>query len=311
MHKIIYILSNEIDYSKVICRDVGPKYAKSMDWDMLFVSDLLYAINIENCIYVIDNRISENEMFVLKGFIIKNKTLQFVLKLVDPYIENFVHPYYVWVSKMMKYMNVRLFSVYETKELILDYAKRISKPIIYIPYPYDMKNELPLKNLEKRKNRVIISGSINRFIYPFRYSVWKTSRRSLSRVLYDVLRHPGYSELSGEDFSHQIIGASYIEYLAKYKFMLLCPSRCKIEFLKYYECAYSGCLPLGDYPTCFPKEIRKLFRLVNTCSLFTTTASYILFWKKPVHLQIVEEYRNYFRSTRNKKLLNELFINQL
>ena len=60
----------------------------------------------------------------------------------------------------------------------------------------------------------------------------------------DVLPHPGYPD-TGQTARHNITGANYIKHLASYRFMYLEPSRDELEFLKYSECAYAGCVPAG------------------------------------------------------------------
>ncbi len=303
MNNFIYILSDRLDYSKLICNDAGPGYAQSMSWSTLSIKSLTKLDS--KSIYIIDNRISEKETFELSEIITENPTIDFIIKLVDPFFENYNHFYYLWVCKILVLENVRLLSVYESKEITFLISHITSKPIIFAPYPYDPTKEVSLKNLGKRSNKVIISGSINKSIYPFRSAIWQKSRRSLSRFLFDILKHPGYAEIHKQDFTHNFTKSNFIKYLSNYKYMLLCGSRCDIEFLKFHECAYAGCLPIGKYPTIFPKEIKNLFYTPNVKNLFSSTVKYLLKWNKLDHENKILLLRNYLSVNRSASEINK------
>ncbi len=309
MTKINYIISAETEYQKLICNDAGPEYAKTMQWPILDIKQLS-TLNQDE-IYVIDNRISERECETLHALILASPSITFVAKIVDPYIENYSHFYYQWVGRVVTQKNVRLLSVYEPKELTFFLSKLDVRNIIHVPYVYDENKELSLQNLKSRKNKVIISGSIDSLTYPYRTEIWRSTRRASSRIFYDVLRHPGYVEINDTKHIHTFIGPDFVSYLSAYKFMLTCGSRCEIEFLKFHECAYAGCIPVGEFPTSFPTEIKELFRSINTKNIFWDTKKLLNTWDEQHHIKILNQYRAYLKDTRSVAKLNHSFINQL
>lgn len=309
MANINYIVSDHLDYEKLICNDAGPGYAESMHWKTVKLNSLKEFSPYE--IYVIDNRIEENECAKLTCLFQENPKIIFIVKIVDPYFEHSDHFFYKWIKNSIGYKNIRLLSVYEPKELTALFSKSLSKPIIYIPYPYDASKELPLKKLKQRKNKLIIAGSINKIIYPYRSKIWAKTRRSISRFFFNVLKHPGYQEITNLKPGHNLIAGNFILHLSKFKFMLLCSSRCRIEFLKFHECAYAGCLPVGEFPTCFPDDIKLLFKIIDMSNLFFSAASMIFNWSEKKHLETIEKYRTFLKTTRHYEVLNKSFIQQL
>lgn len=307
MAEAVYIVSSELAYNKLICSDAGPQYAATMHWKWIELQNLKKLSNDQ--IYIIDNRIAAAECQVLQQLIIANPSINFVAKIVDPYQENKDHYYYKWLATILLFENVRLLSVYEPKELTSTLAQRSVHPLIYIPYVYDERKELPLDALGKRSRKIIISGAINPVIYPFRTAIWKKTRRSVSRLCYHVLKHPGYAELSQREFGHHFVYDGFIAYLAHYRYMLLCGSRCQLEFLKYHECAYAGCLPVGEAPTCYPDEIKKLFGSIDPQHIFSSTLKINWQWSIQKHLARLEKYRHYLRETRSAEVLNQRFAN--
>lgn len=308
MDRIIYVISSALDYKKLICNDAGPEYANAMGWSTLQLNEKMEFD--KNEIYVIDNRISATECLSLGKIIDRNPKIHFVLKIVDPYIEHLDNYYYQWVMNMVIAPNVQLFTVYEPKEFTKVVANFTKNPIIYVPYAYDKNKEIDLEKLKDRKNQVIISGAVNSQYYPKRAIIWQKSRHSLSRPFYPTLNHPGYLEMTNILPSHQFIGSSYVDYLSKYKYMLLCGSRCRIELLKFHECAYAGCLPIGEAPTALA-DIAVVFKFPDVFNLTKSTIKLIRAWTNDNHLRQINIYRNYLQENRNQEKLNNSFLKQL
>jgi hypothetical protein len=295
---IIYITSDKLDYEKLICKDAGPQYAQSMGWEFLpFSSNIAF---LSDNLYVIDNRISQTECAQLSRIISLNEKIQFIVKIIDPYFEHKDHYYYKWLKEIIQHKNVRLLTVYEPKEFTAYLSNVSVRPIIYTPYPYQIAEEVTLDHYSKRKNRILISGAVNSEIYPVRSSIWSASRRSVSRFFYDVLKHPGYAEINNTNRQHNIIGVEYVKYLAQYKFMLLCGSRCKIELLKFQECAYAGCLPFGEAPTSL-QEISGIFKLPKVSNLTFDTVKIMLNWLQSDYKADIDTIRTYLRVNRDPK----------
>lgn len=307
--KISYILSDELPYEKLICNDAGPAYATSMQWPCLTVAGLNELE--QNHIYVIDNRISAIESELIRKLILASPQILFIVKIVDPYFEHCAHFYYQWLAKIVQFKNVRLFSVYEPKELGYFISKLSEKPIIYTPYVYDPSREIGLENLAERKSKLIISGAINDEVYPYRSAILKKTRRSVIRPFFHFLKHPGYPDVTDRPYSHQFVGDNFISYLANFKYMLLCASRCGLEFYKFHESAYAGCLPVGQSPSCFPEEIKNLFTELKPDSLFKSSLELLYGWSKAEHFQKITTYRDFLQSTRSVKQINQSFLNQL
>ncbi len=61
---------------------------------------------------------------------------------------------------------------------------------------------------------------------------------------FDLLEHPGYPNI-GEQLRHNLIFDKFVKFIGGYKYFFVDPSRADLEFLKYTECAYAGCLPVG------------------------------------------------------------------
>lgn len=306
---IKYIISDLLDYSKLICQDAGPGYAKTMGWPAISLNNLSQVQLTD--IIVIDNRLGFKEFAIVQELILNNPNVIFILRIVDPYFHNIAEPYYQWLIKIALSKNVKILSPYQPTELTLFFEKTTEKKILHVPYVYEKQKELDLLNLDSRLNKIIISGAISDEIYPYRSSIWLKSRRSLSRIFYDVLKHPGYAELSEQSFSHSVIGESYIQHLAQYKFMLICGSRCKIEFLKFNECIYAGCLPIGNPPETYPEHLKKLFYKPSVKNLTINTARKIYGWSEISHRRQIAEFREFMHEYRSSELLNKSLLNQL
>ncbi|SER31625.1 hypothetical protein [Pedobacter rhizosphaerae] len=303
---IKYILSSSLDYQKLICRDAGPGYAEAMGWDIY--TDKTHTLFSSDHLYVIDNRISLAECEQFTKIISNNSDIQFIVKIVDPYFEHKNHYYYQWLKQIVQNKNVRLLTVYEPKEFTAYLCKYLAQPIIHVPYAYLKTQELALNHFSKRKNKILISGAVNSTIYPVRNSIWSASRRSISRFFYDTLKHPGYAEIGNKSRQHNVIGDEYVKYLAKYKFMLLCGSRCKIELLKFQECAYAGCLPFGEAPTSL-QEISGIFKLPKVSELTFDTTKIIFNWLQSDYEHDINTIRNYLSTNRDPQKLSKALLN--
>lgn len=297
--KVIYLLSDRFNYSQLLCDDAGPGYAQGMNWGCLHLHEF---INIDkNTVFVIDNRIEQQEFDLLESIIEQNDTTIFFFKIVDPYVENSQHYYYQFLSKVSSLKNTSLLSVYHAVEITAQLKKQFNNRYIHLPYPYLQQREI---NTDKRYNKVIISGSINAVIYPYRNAVWLKVTRSFTRFLFfHTLMHPGYPDVDPNvSYKHEFIKDSFIKYLSQYKFMLLCPSRCDIEFLKFNECVYAGCLPVGLAPDSYPDHIKALFLQLRPKSLVKDILKIIFSRHKQ---NVIHKLRSFLQETRSPEELNK------
>lgn len=302
---ILYVLSDIINYNLLICDDAGPGYALSMGWKYTYLHKL--KLLDTKSVIIIDNRMAVTEIDRLKNMIIENPNNMFFLKIVDPYYDNTIHHYYRFLSGVSSVKNAYLLSVYEAQELAAELKYKFKHRYIHLPYPYLKGKEI---NTASKKNKILISGSLNKHIYPYRYGIWIKVTRSITRLFFSILKHPGYAELnSDKGHLHMIIKDNFVKYLSTFKYMLLCPSKCGIEFLKFNECAYAGCIPVGEAPDSYPQEIKQLFLPLRSSHFLSDTLKII---SKQHNFDNLLILRHFLHQTRQPDVLNKVvkdFIN--
>ncbi len=299
----IFILSKEFDYAKMITYDAGPNYALGMGWQ----SDYLDNISLyQNSIVIIDNRITEPECFKLEKYIESNKTIFFLCKVTDPFEEwcrN--HYYYKFLFRIKNLINVFFLTTYIPQEVVKDLeVSSLGKKMIFIPYPFNDNFNIK-DNLTNRTKKILFSGNQDRFVYPYRYQFIKKVKFNpcLNNKIH-ILQHPGYPDIS-QKLVHDIIGNKYIEYLSKYTFMFISPSRCGLEFLKYSECAYARCVPVGKAPLSFSPKLKESFLEIDFDNLYQSIR-YIFSIPVSELEDISKNYYLTFQKERNPELLNSL-----
>ncbi|NMF56640.1 hypothetical protein [Pseudanabaena yagii] len=301
--KKILILSKEFDYSKMITQDAGPNYAFNMGWETDYLDNIsLY----QTSIIIIDNRINELECFKLEKYIGANKAMLFLLKVVDPceeWCRN--HYYYNFLFRIKDLINVFFLTTYIPQEVVKDLEISLkSKKMIFIPYPFNDNFNIK-KGLDKRIKKILFSGNQDRFVYPYRYQFIKKVKFNPCLVnKISTLKHPGYPDIN-QKLVHDIIGNKYIEYLSKYIFMFISPSRCGLEFLKYSECAYARCVPVGKAPLSFSPKLKEFFLELNFDDLYRSI-KYIFSIPLSDLEHISKNYYLTYLKERNPKLLNSL-----
>ena len=121
-----------------------------------------------------------------------------------------------------------------------------------------------------------------------------------------MLEHPGYPDI-GHEQKHEQIGARYVKHLARYAFMFVSPSRCRLEFLKYGECAAAGCVPLGVLPRGFPRAAAEAFVELDFSSTFRLERSVRRALQMPADevRDRARAYRAALRTARDAAALNE------
>jgi len=247
--KKVLILSNHFDYDRMITYDAGPGYARGMEWESAYLRDLDHQ---GDAITIIDNRLTEEECFQMEAAILHQQHRCFVLKIVDPYREECSsHWYYKFLFRVGALPNVLFLSPYQPTELVHDLDEMTSRrKLIVIPYPFQERFAIQ-PSMAHRRHQIIFSGNDGRNLYPERVKFLRRVRRHpLLRWTTQVLRHPGYPDV-GHTPVHHLIGPRYIQHLSQFRFMFLSPSRCGLEFLKYSECAYARCVPVGVPPNSF------------------------------------------------------------
>lgn len=259
MNRIVLLLSQEFNYDKIIVPDCGPFYSRSLgisstkietaDWD-------------PSVTWIVDNRMTEKELQIILHVISKKKQTKFLIRIVDPYWETAIStPQLRFAFKISSLHNVGFLSPYQPEEAVsfLFETSLISKKFFVSPYPYNKDDELEFESSWKRRKRgCALAGRPDKSIYPYRSFLRRkkwTDLRIWGKV--GMLCHPGYPDL-GVGLTHNKVGGSFISWLASYESAYLCPSRCHLEFLKYRECAYAGCCPIGAMPRTMSGELSSL-----------------------------------------------------
>ncbi len=301
MHKIL-LISNDYDYSKMITTyDAGPGYAANMGWQYDSIDKISLYLDSIN---IIDNRISEAECFKLEEYVLSHTNNFFVFKIVDSYYEwcqN--HWYYRFLFRIKKLVNVLFLTNYIPTEIVKELNDDTNnKKMVFIPYGFNNNHKID-NDFTKRIKKVIFSGNQDRYVYPYRYSFARSIKRNpLLWNKVKFLKHPGYPDI-GQKLTHQMIGNKYIEYLSRFKFMFISPSRCGLEFLKYGECAYAYCVPIGKAPASFSSTLKEFFIELNFDNL-AKSIRYIFSIPESELKDIAENYYFTLKQERSPDFLN-------
>lgn len=249
----VYFLSSTFTYDSMYYADGGPVYAADMGWKTGTMRELSNA----GCpVSVIDLRIEEEEQSSVAALIVEQPKRLFVLTVSDPYLSHQESPYYQLLFKMARYPNVVYLSRYQPVELtgrLLDFVGPGRFVVSHYPYVPERR---PFTKAPGRTRRILLSGAITSEIYPERDQFYRRLRANpLLRGFVAHLWHPGYPDV-GDRQTHQFVGAAYLALLSGFRFMFVSGSRYDLEFLKYSECGYAGCVPVGFPPATFPAELR-------------------------------------------------------
>ena len=106
MKNKIFIISSSFDYSKLICFDAGPYYAKRMGWNIDTLDNIQ---NYPEYINIIDNKMTDIDCFKLEEYISKKINTLFLLLVIDPYYQHKNKCYYRFLEKMKNKNNVFFF----------------------------------------------------------------------------------------------------------------------------------------------------------------------------------------------------------
>lgn len=306
MSQIRYFLSDEFNYDFMICSDAGPSYAAAYGWEIESLSTIMIS---DSRIRIIDNRITQNEFTILQKALNKSDGI-FLLKVVDTYIQSREQAYIKFILSLKPQSNLFFLSPYQPMELGQELVdKHGLDKFVQIPYAYVISREVNVP-LKKRKKRVIVSGNLAPEGYPFRYNFHRETYHKLwSLFKTSYLPHSGYPDI-GMPLNHNYIGDNYIKLLGQYYFMLLCPGRLNFEFLKYSECAYSGCVPVGHKPFSFTKLPNELFFEVDESDIRGSVRKLFQIPYKNLEL-MANGYRQWMQQHRNPEYLNNLLISQI
>ena len=301
---VVYMLSEDMDYSRSISPAAGPVYAARMGWTTASLGDVEER---ESGWVAVDNRLSEPECEALIDLVARKPDVRFLVKVIDPYEEWCRgHHYYRALFRLKDLPNVSFLSPYVPKEVVKDLEQASGRGrLVVVPYPYPVEHEVDVP-LDDRQRDVIFSGNQHPHVYPYRHRFrravtwWPPLRRRVA-----TLEHPGYPDI-GHEQQHDKIGDRYVAHLSQHTHMFLSPSRCHLEFLKYGECAAAGCLPMGALPDGLHPDIAAPFVQLDFDGLhrLVRSARRALEMPRDEVEARATAYREAYRRHRSSRVLN-------
>lgn len=303
--QIRLITGNDRMLASLICRDAGPPYAKALGllWSGV---ESLRERGAGGETVIIDSTLNDAEVGGVKEFIEKQQALV-LLKVVDPYwvrgnYGKHKTAYSTLVETHCALPNVAILSPYEPSEWLKMVVDRCRPKLLVLPYPYVREAEQPLsrEGFAARHDRAVLTGARSARKYPRRAKVYRM-RYLLPqyRGNFDLLEHPGYP-IPGEARRHQLIFDDFVKFIGGYKYFFVDPSRADLEFLKYTECAYAGCVPVGAPASSLDPQAQ---RLVLETATFLKSMRDAAAIRDHDHFERALEYRSIMRESRQAEEL--------
>ncbi len=257
-----FITGENATLASLMCRDAGPEYAKSLLLPCSGVSSLRESASGDALL--IDNNLTAGEVGIVQE-VIERQQAPVLLKVVDPYwvrgnYGRHKSAYAALVETHCRMTNVAILSPYQPSEWLKMVVEKFNPKLLVLPYPYVAEAEQPLEltSFSARLDRALLSGALSGRKYPRRARVYRL-RYLMPRYRrnFDLLEHPGYPNI-GEARRHNLIFDDFVRFISGYKYFFVDPSRADLEFLKYTECAYAGCLPVGTPAASLPAAAQQL-----------------------------------------------------
>ena len=246
MEKIFFV-SRTYPFQLGIYPGAGPEFGEAYGWEVRAIDEMAAS----RCdVGIVENRLDAADLEHLERFLSRRPSPPFpvLFKISDPEMPISRNPGVRYILGKRDSPGVHYLSVYEPAGPVREFFSSLgSSRVVHAPYPYDARRELD-RALSGRSRRIFLSGARHRRLYPLRESMFRRlTFNPVTRYTTTRLVHPGYPR-GGTQLRHRIIGGSYIEYAARYTHLFLDPSRYGVELMKYTECAYAGCVPIGAVP---------------------------------------------------------------
>lgn len=248
MRSAAYLYSARFDYNRWPVLH-GPRYGEALGLNVR--PWCAFGAKASGEVLIIDQRMLAEDVAELEAFAYRYPDQRLVLRVVDPYWPpDDCNPLRDLAFRLVGRPATAVLLAYQpvevTRLLQMAYGAR---RVFVSPYPYLVARERGLD--QARRRQVIISGNAPPSIYPLRALARHKRKRSITwRRFSEDLAHPGYWPGRG---SHKpLLGPAYLDHLAQFEAMFVCPSRAGLEFFKYGECAYAGCAPVGAAPQGLP-----------------------------------------------------------
>lgn len=242
--KIVYFISRDYPYETVIYSGVGPRYARMFGWPTAPIDEIAAT---ECDAAIIDNRTLEADREAIDRFLTQsNPPFPVFFKLSDPEMPKQTNAAARYVIGKGDAPGVHYVSMYDPAGPLRDFTASLRRSkILRLPFPYDRSQEIQ-RSFENRRRGVFLSGAYGRQLYPLRTKLrWQRRLYPLLWPLVHDLAHPGYPEQMKKP-RHTILFERFIAHAAQFTHFLLCPSRYRVELMKFVECAYAGCVPFGE-----------------------------------------------------------------
>ncbi|SRR5579883_190493 len=255
--RIVYFLSPTFDFTTVIYPGVGPRYAQSFGWPTAPIDALLRT----PCdVAIIDNRLTAADRAHLdRELSASGRNFPVLFKLSDPQAPDYRDEGTRFIFKQADMPGVHYVSIYDPEGPLRAFIASLRRSkVLRLPFPYDVTREVE-RGFGERRRRVFLSGAQSRAYYPLRNALHR--RRLFDPVLRLVvseLRHPGYAD-GGERLRHKLIFEAFVAHAAQFTHFFLCGSRYRVEFMKFVECAYAGCVPIGEPPKSLERAVGDCF----------------------------------------------------
>jgi hypothetical protein len=300
-----FITGDKGTRASLICRDAGPAYAASLQLPCSATGSLGERVSGRETV-IVDNTLSDGEVSTVREFI-ERQDSPVLLKVVDPYwvrgnYGKHKSAYAALVETHCSRPNVAILSPYEPSEWLKMVVEKFNPKLLVLPYPYVANAERPLEpqSFSARRDRAILTGALSGRKYPRRARVHRLRYLLPSyRRNFDLLAHPGYPSL-GEARRHNLIFDDFVKFISGYKYFFVDPSRANLEFLKYTECAYAGCVPVGASATSLPAAAQKL---VLDTSRFLKSMRESAASRNEGHFEAAREYRAIMSKSRNSEAM--------
>jgi len=246
--KKVFFVSREFPFHLVIYPGSGPEFGRSYGWPIATVDEIGEQ---DADALVIENRLRESDVSRLDRFLAEpaRRRPPLFLKVSDPEMPLSNDVGVRWILAQRDRPGVHFLSVYEPRGPLADALRglRVSR-VVRAPYPYERRREVD-RAVAERRRRLFLSGARSRRLYPSRSAlVRRRAWNPILRAAVARLRHPGYPDL-GATPRHDVVREKYVDLAARHTHFFLDPSRYGVELMKYVECAYAGCVPLGELPT--------------------------------------------------------------
>lgn len=257
--RIVYFHSDTHPYDKAIYPGVGPAFAKPLSWEARPISQL--GRGDYDCA-IVDNRLEPGDVEMLKAHLAApaSRRSPLFFRVSDPDMPETTNPCVRFIFDCADHPGVHYATTYDPEGPFLAFVTTLKVScVVHLPYPYDSSREVEVP-LAGRRRKIFLSGSNSKTLYPLRYALRRRRSRLpwLKLFIFD-LKHPGYPE-AGKPPRHNITHARFVGLAAEFTHFFLCGARYNSELMKYAECAYAGCVPVGVPATSLNAAAGRYFR---------------------------------------------------